>query len=276
MGSKILDALMITLPLSKKIFNMDVQLGLLDREKSLGVWKGESISMDTPVGEYLDRNNIAHKSLLEVMESGKPKIDFLPEQVYGVPVEGILTPIYEDGQVVGIVSCAISVKNRLKLKESALNLNNSLDNAQDNINEVSVGATNLSDNLNSIKEISDVVNDIVTKTTSVVKTIESNSQRSNILALNASIEAARAGDAGKGFSVVASEMGTLAKVSGESTKSISEKLGNIFNRIDDIMGEIDAIAEVAKGQVDSVENMTCSIDSIRDEALKLKKAINID
>lgn len=60
MGSKVLDSLMITLPLAKKIFNMDVQIGLLDREKSIGVWKGESFSMDTPVGEYLTKENPAH------------------------------------------------------------------------------------------------------------------------------------------------------------------------------------------------------------------------
>ena len=275
MGNRIIDALMLTLPLTKQIYNMDVQISLLDREQSLGVWKGESFSLDTPVGERLDSNNPAHKKLLEVMNTGKGVVDQLPEFIYGVPVEGVLTPIFDEGEVVGVVVCAISTKERVELKKSAESLNGSLENTQEKIMEVSEGATNLFEKLNSIRELSDGVRDIVTNTTNVVKSIEGNSQKSNILALNASIEAARAGDAGKGFSVVANEMGKLAKVSGDSTKTITEMLGKVFGRLEEIMVDIEAISQVAKAQVDAVNEMNNALDSITEGTKNLEKAVKI-
>ena len=63
-------------------------------------------------------------------------------------------------------------------------------------------------------------------------TIDSISSQTNLLALNASIEAARAGEFGKGFSVVAKEVGDLATSSGTINKSIKESLKNLTTVID--------------------------------------------
>ena len=56
-----------------------------------------------------------------------------------------------------------------------------------------------------------------------------------MLAMNAAIEAAHAGDAGKGFSVVADEIRALAETSGEQTKLISSLLHTISVSIEDIV-----------------------------------------
>lgn len=275
MEANILEALKTTLPLMRQIFNMDeVQLCLLNREECIGVYKGDNFGIDNKVGDKIDASNgPADKKLIEVMEKGKQTIDVLPEFIYGVPVQGILTPIEENGEVVGLVTCAVSIEGKVKLKKSAENLNNNLENTHLNIQEVSNGAQNLSERLDNIKTLSDGVRDIVVDTSNIVKTIQGNSQKSNILALNASIEAARAGEAGRGFAVVANEMGKLAKVSGESTKTITEMLDNVFGRIEDIMKDIEAISEVAKSQVDVVGEMLKALDSISRGAAELENAV---
>ncbi|MGH9102553.1 MAG: methyl-accepting chemotaxis protein [Acidimicrobiales bacterium] len=94
----------------------------------------------------------------------------------------------------------------------------------------------------------------------VIKVITSIAEQTNLLALNATIEAARAGEAGKGFAVVASEVKDLAKGTGAATGDISakieaiqsdtsaavsaiEEISQVISRINDLQGSIASAVE---------------------------------
>lgn len=125
--------------------------------------------------------------------------------------------------------------------------------------------------MDSVQDHSGDIRDLVKMTAQIVRTIQSNSQKPNILALNASIEAARAGDKGRGFSVVAGEMGKLARMSNESTESIRENLQKVHDQLDAITKEIDEVADVAATQAESVKQITDMLESIGNDAEQLKK-----
>jgi len=104
--------------------------------------------------------------------------------------------------------------------------------------------------INALTRAAEQIGDIVT----VIKTIAS---QTNLLALNATIEAARAGEVGRGFSVVASEVKTLATETGKSTEQIGAKVAEIQAITRDVVIALSNVAEA----VDQLSNVTVSVSA---------------
>ena len=117
------------------------------------------------------------------------------------------------------ISSAIkeSTTNIRSISDSMVNARNDISNAGSIINDT---AKNTSLVFESSKKIGDII-----------KIIEDIAFQTNILALNASVEAARAGDQGRGFAVVASEVRNLAQTTSESAKNITSLIEDSNDKI---------------------------------------------
>ena len=87
-----------------------------------------------------------------------------------------------------------------------------------------------------------------------VNTINNISEQTNLLALNAAIEAARAGEAGRGFAVVADEVRKLADASGSAAEQIEEIMAELIKDADNATIIISSVNTVMDNQVKAVEN----------------------
>ncbi|MPM87267.1 Methyl-accepting chemotaxis protein McpC [bioreactor metagenome] len=107
------------------------------------------------------------------------------------------------------------------------------------------------ENADAFQKVAAVVNSLVHQTGEIKKilaTIMKISQETNLLALNARIEAARAGVHGKGFGVVAEEIGALAAETTEATKNIESILTQIKTSADIAINEVESASVTADAQ----------------------------
>ena len=112
------------------------------------------------------------------------------------------------------------------------------------------------------------------ETQSIISVIRSIASQTNILALNASVEAARAGKHGMGFAVVAGEVRKLADESGRSAKQIEDKLKNIkkssANMTEDISNTVKMVEEQFN-VVSEINKMVSDINTMYNRLIELLK-----
>ena len=107
----------------------------------------------------------------------------------------------------------------------------------------------------------------------IIKTIEDIAFQTNILAINAGIEAALAGSMGSGFAVVANEVRELANKSSEASKSTANLIKKSLEKVEQGDRIADRTAEALMDVVKGVEGITKSIDSITEASVKQEMSV---
>ena len=134
----------------------------------------------------------------------------------------------------------------------------------ESVDEVKKLEQNMSATSEQISQVAERSSDI----TSIVETIQSIAEQTNLLALNAAIEAARAGEQGRGFAVVADEVRNLAARTQSSTQDISGLIANLQNDVDKAVNTLQGIQATVSGTVDktniSFERLSETMQSIRE------------
>lgn len=155
-----------------------------------------------------------------------------------------------------IKSLAQLAKVALEKKKVSDNLNANASVAIKTVEQLVNGVKEIALDAEKIKNFNEIINDIA--------------ERTNLLAMNAAIEAAHAGDKGRGFAVVADEIRKLAEEAGKNASLIQNEISGILSRIEHaITDSADAntsIQELARGTSEMAEAMNSMIGSVRQSA----------
>ncbi|RAK07881.1 methyl-accepting chemotaxis protein [Halanaerobium saccharolyticum] len=145
--------------------------------------------------------------------------------------------------------------------------NQSVNSSINNINDLSQETKEVAELIQNLGTMSEEIGNIVVLINDI-------SNQTNLLALNAAIEAARAGEAGRGFSVVADEIRSLAEESAGATEKISKLIEKIQFGVDKAVNSMDQNEELVGASVESIEATNNIFKEIRKVSKNLGSSIN--
>ncbi len=235
MGMKeftILDHLLKVAPLINQFTQADLGVAICDREKWLTYIPAQSLDLKIKAGDPVYEGTAAYKA----MKNKKRVVVEVDASLYGVPYIAVGLPLFDErGEVIGAIGVSENTHRKELLLDLAKRLGEDLQRFQSTIQQIAAEAQELSATSQELKNVTEIAAGKIEATESILSTVKQIAKQTNLIGLNASIEAARVGEYGRGFNVVANEVRNLSHVTGTATNEIS----TIINWIREAIRSID-------------------------------------
>lgn len=267
---QIFEHFLYVLPLLNDLLTTDVGVSLVNKEKFLYYKPGKMLDLKISRGDSVKENT----PIFNAMHQKKrlfARIDNI--ELFGQPFIAICLPIVNGaGDVIGAISVSEAVQKYDNMKNLAAQMVDSISIIAGSSEEVAAQAEEISALSKSVAIIAGESQKNAKDADQVISFIRNVSQQTNLLGLNAAIEAARAGDQGRGFGVVAEEIRKLSSSTNDSIRKIEKTIKAIQVDSSDIFKQIGQIDDVLNQIVSATNHLANTLQDISSVASHLNDA----
>lgn len=260
--SDILQQFLKVAPCINDLIINETAISIADLDRYVYIHSIDDFKTDLKAGDAVPQGTV----VAETIRTGQIIRKRMPANVLGIPYVACAVPLRENNEIVGGVAFVTSIQKEERVLKLASSLSNGISEVADASGNMEEGAEKLAEVYKELFSLSETLSGYIQETDSVLKVIENFARQTNLLGLNASVEAARAGSAGLGFSVIANETRRLAVNTSGSAKKIQE----IFDRIKTASSDQTAVLE----DIDQIVKLQqASIRSVREHVQVLNRSV---
>jgi len=224
------------------------------------------LDLKVPQGAPVKPGMIAY----DAMQMRKRVVRRVDDSVWGLPFIAAGLPVFdEEGQVIGSITVQESVARQDNLRKAAANLSDHVNHLAGATEEITAQAEEVAAVVKTLAAMTAESEQRTRDTEQVLNLIRTIAGQTNLLGLNAAIEAARVGDAGRGFGVVAEEIRKLAATSGESVNKIDAVIKAIRADSARTLTEVRHIEEIISQVTQAISSIAATAQATADLAVKL-------
>lgn len=261
-----LESYKIVLSNLKEYVGQDIVVGLTDGESFIGIWQGDRLKITAQVGDKIMPND----PMYETFRTGNTIKTVVPAEIHGVPFRSITAAVRNSsGKIVGTVGVGTSLELIHSVENIVSDIQVKLDDTNKKINLFNDTSKQVSDKSQNVLEVMSKISEISKQISSATKEINDISMQTQILAINASVEAAHAGAMGKGFAVVSQEMKKLSATSQKSSQKIFELISELTVQVEQNYSELKKLQETIESQGSSAVHISENIDNSKELAVSV-------
>lgn len=267
MDEEFFSSLKMTFSVLPTLFNSDLAICITDREKFIIVKQAKtfhlSIAEDMPL--------VKGGASLKAIETREKQTLRYPKDAFGFPIHVYAVPIINPNtnNVIGTVTYGISLEKENKVIEMANELQAFSEEMAASAEELAGTTKSLSNNSQNVNNLVNETHDGITSMNDVINYIKSIADTTNLLGLNAAIEASRAGEHGRGFSVVAGEIRKLASNSKNSVSQVNVTLNKIKDNVGAILAVLNEFTLASESQAAHAEQIASESQQLSELSSKL-------
>ncbi|MBA9085508.1 hypothetical protein FHR92_001974 [Fontibacillus solani] len=262
-----LEALIEAVPYMKKMNKDDIMIGITDREKFLFYAPSSDIDFGIKPG---DRISLEDQNFIDAL-NGKFAINSVSPELYGFAISAYVIPVTDDGgTVIGTLAVAHSIENEEIFKAKAITLNEITNKLLEMVQTVAAHSEELSATSEHVLTNTKLAVDNSKNMNETIGFISEISNQTNLLGLNAAIEAARVGEAGAGFGIVAKEVRKLSVDTKNAAVHISQTLNAVQSSIHQLETDFSQIAASSQEQAVLVTEFMTIIEQLNESNNEIK------